>query len=375
MADGIGQLRLSCAQHADASLASIDAWGWMAGPLRNRYGVVGGVASDGYRQGMDIQVSLDDVDRAAGRLLDVAHRTPVLTSRTLNEMVGAEVFCKAENLQRMGAFKFRGAYNTIAAMDPVQRSRGVATFSSGNHAQAVALSAALHDVPAVILMPEDAPQLKINATRGYGAEVVTYDRYAEERSTLGEQLATNRGMTLVHPYNDWDVIAGQGTVAQELLEDTGPLDAIVVCVGGGGLISGCATVAKAHPNPAYVVGVEPEAGDDVKQSLEAGHIIEIPTPRTIADGQQTTAAGEYTFAVMSEHVDEIALVTDEEILVAMRFAFERMKIVLEPSGATALAAVMAGKVELVGRKVGVTFSGGNIGPDRFASLITDGLPE
>ena len=320
----------------------------------------------------EIQISLEDVDRAAGRLLGVAHRTPVLTSRTLNERVGGEVFLKAENFQRMGAFKFRGAFNAIASMDASERAKGVASFSSGNHAQAVALAATLHDVPSVILMPEDAPELKMNATRGYGAEVVTYDRYTEERGSLGAGLAEDRGMTLIHPYNNWNVVAGQGTVAQELLEETGPLDTLVVCVGGGGLISGCATVAKAHPDPAYVVGVEPEAGNDVQRSLAEDRIIEIATPRTIADGQQTTSPGEYTFAVMRERVDEIALVSDEEIVEAMRFAFERMKIVLEPSGASAFAAVLAGHVEARGKRVGVTLSGGNVDPQRFASLMTDG---
>ena len=318
---------------------------------------------------MDIQVSLDDVDRAAGRLLGVAHRTPVMTSTTLNQRVGAEVFLKAENLQRMGAFKFRGAFNAIAALDPAVRARGVASFSSGNHAQAVALAASLHEAPAVILMPEDAPALKVGATKGYGAEVVTYDRYSGERTSLGDDLAQERGMTLIHPFNNWDVIAGQGTVAQELLEETGPLDAIVVCVGGGGLISGCATVAKAHPDPARIVGVEPAAGNDVQRSLAEDRIVEIDTPRTIADGQQTTSAGDKTFAVMREHVDEIVVVTDDEIIDTMRFVFERMKLVLEPSGASALAALMGGTLDVRGQRVGVTLSGGNIGADRFNELL------
>ncbi len=318
---------------------------------------------------VEINLSLDDIDRAAGRLLGVSHRTPVLTSRTLNKSVDADVYLKAENLQRIGAFKFRGAYNAIASLDPAIRSRGVATFSSGNHAQAVALAASLHETPTVILMPEDALALKVAATKGYGAEVVTYDRYAEARTPLGETLAEERGMTLIHPYNNWDVVAGQGTVAQELLEETGSLDTLVVCVGGGGLISGCATVAKAQPDPAQVIGVEPETGNDVKLSLAADRIIEIPTPRTIADGSQTTSPGEFTFAVMRERVDEIALVTDAEIVDAMRFVFERMKIVLEPSGASALAAVMAGRIDVKGQRVGITLSGGNIGVERFNQLL------
>lgn len=311
--------------------------------------------------------TVDDVARAAARLDGVAHRTPVLTSATLNDEVGAELFLKAENFQRAGAFKFRGAYNAVAAMDPAERARGVATYSSGNHAQAVALAAALHDVPSVILMPEDAPVSKVEATRGYGAEVVFYDRYTEERSTIGDALAADRGMTLVPPFDHWDVIAGQGTVAAELFDEVGDLDLLVVCVGGGGLISGCATVAADRGTP--VVGVEPEAGDDVKQSLESGRIVTIPTPRTIADGQQTTSPGEKTFAVISERVDSIVTVTDGAIIDTMRFVFERMKVVVEPSGASALAAIRSGQIDVEGRRVGVTISGGNVSADRFVELL------
>jgi threonine dehydratase len=242
-------------------------------------------------------------------------------------------------------------------------------MQSHHHAQAVALAAALHEIPAVILMPEDAPTLKMQATAGYGAEIVTYDRYAQQRTALGEQLARERGMTLIPPFNHWDVIAGQGTAALELFEDAGPLDLLAVCVGGGGLISGCATVAKAQDGPVEVIGVEPEAGDDVRQSFQQGRIIEIPTPRTIADGQQTTSPGERTFAVIQERVDDIALVSDAEIVDAMRFAFERMNVVLEPSGASALAAIMAGHIEVAGKRVGVTLSGGNVGIDRFVELM------
>ena len=315
----------------------------------------------------DALPTIDDVARAAARLDGVAHRTPVLTSATLNDEVGAELFLKAENFQRAGAFKFRGAYNAVAAMDPAERARGVATYSSGNHAQAVALAAALHEVPSVILMPEDAPASKIEATRGYGAEVVFYDRYTEERSTIGDALAADRGMTLVPPFDHWDVIAGQGTVAAELFDEVGDLDLLVVCVGGGGLISGCATVAADRGTP--VVGVEPEAGDDVKQSLETGRIVTIATPRTIADGQQTTSPGEKTFAVISERVDSIVTVTDEAIVDTMRFVFERMKVVVEPSGASALAAIRAGSLDVAGRRVGVTISGGNVSAERFAELL------
>ena len=311
--------------------------------------------------------TVDDIARAAVRLRGVAHRTPVLTSRTLDEQVGAQLFLKAENFQRAGAFKFRGAYNAVAAMDPADRARGVATYSSGNHAQAVALAASLHDVPVVILMPQDAPVSKIEATRGYGAEVVFYDRYTEERNSIGDALAAERGMTLVPPFDHWDVIAGQGTVAAELFDEVGELDLLVVCVGGGGLISGCATVAAAQGTT--VVGVEPEAGDDVKQSLESGRIVTIPTPRTIADGQQTTSPGEKTFAVIAERVESIVTVTDEAIVDTMRFLFERMKVVVEPSGASALAAIMAGGVDVAGRRVGVTISGGNVSAARFAELL------
>jgi threonine dehydratase len=312
---------------------------------------------------------ISDVERAAATLDGVAHRTPVLTSTALDERVGATVLAKAECFQRAGAFKFRGAYNAISRLTPEQRERGVAAYSSGNHAQAVALAARLLGTTATILMPEDAPALKVAATRGYGAEVVTYDRYRQERTTLGEALADERGLALVPPFNHVDVMAGQGTVALELFEHAGPVDTLVVCVGGGGLISGCATVAKAQDRPVRVVGVEPAAGDDVARSLTEDRIVEIATPRTIADGQQTTAPGPLTFAVMRERVDDVVLVSDEQIVAAMRFAFERLKVVLEPSGASGLAALLAGEIDVEGQRVGVVLSGGNIGVDRFTSLM------
>jgi len=316
-----------------------------------------------------LPVDIDSVEAAARVLAGVAHRTPVITSATLDDRVGARVFAKAECYQRVGAFKFRGAYHAISHLSPAQRARGVAAYSSGNHAQAVALAAALHDTPATILMPEDAPAVKLAATRGYGAHVVTYDRYREERTTLGESLAAERGLAIIPPFDHPDVIAGQGTAALELFADSGPLDVLVVPVGGGGLISGCATVAKTRDNPVRVIGVEPAAGDDVRQSLQRGDIVTIPTPRTIADGQQTTAAGEVTFAIMRKLVDEVVVVDDDQLLAAMRFAFERMKVVLEPSGAAALAAVLAGGVTSAGERVGVLLSGGNIGVDRFVQLM------
>ncbi|MDH3606578.1 MAG: threo-3-hydroxy-L-aspartate ammonia-lyase [Acidimicrobiia bacterium] len=315
-------------------------------------------------------LTVADVEAAAGRLAGAAHRTPVLTSRTLNQRLGAEVFLKAECFQRTGSFKFRGAYSAISALSEEERARGVASFSSGNHAQAFALAAALHQTPAVIVMPEDAPALKLAATRGYGAEIVTYDRYGQERDGVAETLATERGMTLIPPFNHWDVMAGQGTAALELFDEVGSLDTLVVCVGGGGLISGCATVAEAQPGRVRVIGVEPEAGDDGRQSLAKGEIVTIPTPRTIADGQQTTSLGDKTFAVIAQRVEAIELVSDDEIIEAMRFAFERLNVVLEPSGASALGALLAGTIDVSGQRVGVTLSGGNIGVERFVQLIS-----
>ncbi|MFH9427890.1 threo-3-hydroxy-L-aspartate ammonia-lyase [Streptomyces sp. NPDC017615] len=313
-------------------------------------------------------LTLDDVREAAARLKGVAHRTPVLTSRTLDDRVGAEVFIKCENFQRVGAFKFRGAYNAAAQLPPEQLAKGIAAFSSGNHAQAVALAAQELGTTAVILMPEDAPRSKMEATLGYGAEVVTYDRYTQERTALGVELARDRGLVLIPPYDHLQVIAGQGTAALELLEDTGELDALVVPVGGGGLIAGSAVVAKSLHPAVRVIGVEPEAGDDTKRSLESGARVTIPVPRSIADGQVLPSPGEITFALNQRLVDAIALVSDEEIVEAMRFAFERLKIVLEPSGATPLAALLSGRVENLPPRVGVIASGGNIDTRRFSEL-------
>ncbi|AEY87613.1 pyridoxal-5'-phosphate-dependent protein [Streptomyces corchorusii] len=313
-------------------------------------------------------VTFADVREAAARLEGIAHRTPVLTSRTLNSLVGAEVFIKAENFQRIGAFKFRGAYNAAAQLPPDQLAKGIAAYSSGNHAQAVALAARELGTTAVILMPEDAPRSKREATAGYGAEVVTYDRYTQDRTALGHALAEDRGLALIPPYDHPHVIAGQGTAALELLEETGPLDALLVPVGGGGLIAGSATAATAlHPG-IRVIGVEPEAGDDTKRSLEAGTRVTVPVPRTIADGQALDTPGALTFPLNQRLVEAIALVSDAEIVTAMRFAFERLKIVLEPSGATPLAALLAGRIGDPPRRIGVIASGGNIDVDRFAAL-------
>lgn len=316
----------------------------------------------------EIGVNLDDVERAAGRLEGVANLTPVLTSRTVDGLVGASVFMKAECFQRTGSFKFRGAYNAISSLTADQRRRGVAAFSSGNHAQGVALAARILDVPATIVMPDDAPTAKVQATTGYGAEIVFYDRYRQNRETIAAELAAQRGLSLVPPFDDWSIIAGQGTAALELFDVVDDLDLLVVCVGGGGLISGCATVAAERG--CRVVGVEPETGDDVRRSLAAGHIVSIDVPVTIADGQQTTAPGARTFAVIEHLVDGIELVSDTEIVDTMRFAFERLNVVLEPSGASALAAILSGKIDVAGRRVGVTLSGGNIDVARFTTLVS-----
>jgi threonine dehydratase len=319
-------------------------------------------------------ISLDDVRRAARRLDGVAHRTPVLRSATLDRAVGATILCKGEHLQRGGAFKLRGAYNAMASLDPDVRDRGVVAFSSGNHAQAVAIAGRLLGTTATIVMPEDTPSVKVEATEGYGAEVVTYDRYREDREVVGARLAEERSLTLIPPYEHPQVMAGQGTVALELLEEAGQLDVLLVCVGGGGLIAGCGTAAKGLDPSVRVVGVEPEAGDDTRRSLAAGERVRIPVPRTIADGQQADIPGAMTFAVNQQVVDEVVTVTDEEILDAMVFAFDRMKAVLEPSGACALAAVLAGRLELGGARVGVTLTGGNVGVARFCDLMATRAP-
>ena len=311
-------------------------------------------------------LTLDDVQDAAARLKGVAHRTPVLRSRTLDGRAGAEVFLKCENYQRIGAFKFRGAYNAVSRLTPEQLARGIAAYSSGNHAQAVALAAREFRSSAVIVMPEDTPQSKVDATRGYGAEIVTYDRYTGNRVAIGNALAEERGLALIPPYEHPHVMAGQGTAALELIEESGSFDTLVAPIGGGGLLAGSATAAKGLDRRIRVVGVEPEFGNDTKLSLAAGHRVAIPVPRTIADGQAADTPGELTFAVNQRLVDDVVLVTDDEIRAAMRFAFERLKIVLEPSGATSLAAVLKGG--FTGR-VGVILSGGNISPERFAELL------
>jgi threo-3-hydroxy-L-aspartate ammonia-lyase len=321
-----------------------------------------------------LAVSAADIEAAASRLEGHARRTPVLTSRAADERTGARVFFKCENFQRMGAFKFRGAYNALAQFTPAQRERGVIAFSSGNHAQAVALSARLLGMPSVIVMPEDSPAAKLAATREYqrgqaGSEVVLYDRYRQDREAIGRQLAAERGMTLVPPYDHAQVMAGQGTAALELLAETGPLDRLLVCVGGGGLIAGCA-VAAHHASPGIVVqGVEPEAGNDMQQSLALGRIVHIDTPKTIADGAQTQHAGQLTFPVVQRLVKSIETVSDAQLVRTMRFFAERMKIVVEPTGCLAAAALLEGVVQAPGERVGVIVSGGNVDPRRFAEFL------
>jgi len=306
---------------------------------------------------------------AAARLRGVAHRTPVVTSRTLDARVGARVFLKCENLQRMGAFKFRGAYNRIAQLDAAERARGVVAFSSGNHAQGVALAAQLLGVPATIVMPEDAPASKLAATREYGAEVILYDRNTMNRGAIAERLAAERGAVLVPPYDDTAIVAGQGTVALELLEDVPDLDVLLVCTGGGGLLAGSALAATALRPGIAVFGVEPAAGDDFAQSFARGERVEIPVPDTIADGQRTTSPGELTFPIVKRLCAGIVTARDEDLCEAMRFAFERLKLVVEPSGACALAALLAGTVGVAGSRVGVILSGGNVDAERYAEFI------
>ena len=314
----------------------------------------------------------DDVIDAAHRLEGHAHRTPVLRSATADARWGAQFFFKCENFQRTGAFKFRGAFNALSKFDAVQRRAGAVTFSSGNHAQAVALSAKLLGMPAVIVMPRDAPAAKLAATRGYGAEVVLYDRFKEDREALTQQIGTDRGMTLIPPYDHPDVIAGQGTATKELIEEVGALDRLYVCCGGGGLTSGSALAARALAPRCKVYGVEPEAGNDGQQSLRAGRIVHIETPETIADGAQTRHLGHHTFAIIQRDVDDIVTVSDAQLVQCMRFFAERMKMVVEPTGCLAFAAACAAAElapGLKGERVGVIVSGGNVDLARYAGLL------
>jgi threonine dehydratase len=314
-------------------------------------------------------IGLVDVESAARRIAGIAHRTPIVTSRTLDEIVGASVFLKAENLQRAGAFKFRGAYNRVSTLSPGELRGGVVASSSGNHAQALALAARLCGTRATILMPEDAPASKRNGTLGYGAEVIPFDRYRDDREALATQLAEERGATLVHAYDDPFIISGAGTAGLELIEDAGQLDAVVVCTGGGGLLAGCCTAVKQRFPDTRMFAVEPEASNDWQLSLRAGSRVTVGVGETIADGQQLPTPGALTFAIAAPLLDDVVTVTDDDVLATMRFLFERLKLVVEPSGATALAALMSRKLDLRGQRVGVTVSGGNIDTARFASLF------
>lgn len=321
---------------------------------------------------MTAMPTYDDVVAAARRIEGQAHRTPVLSSRTLDEMLGAQVFFKCENFQRMGAFKFRGAFNALSRFTPEQRRRGVVAFSSGNHAQAIALSARILGMSAVIVMPKDAPAAKIAATRGYGGEVVLFDRYTEDREQIGRDLAETRGLTLIPPYDHVDVLCGQGTAAKELIEEVGALDAIFTPLGGGGLLSGTALATRALAPSAKIYGVEPEAGNDGQQSFRSGQLVRIDTPRTIADGVQTQQLGNITFALIRQLVDDVVTVSDAELVDCMGFFASRMKMLVEPTGCLGLAAVKRMKDQLKGQRVGVVISGGNVDLARFCELVGRG---
>jgi threonine dehydratase len=313
----------------------------------------------------------EDVVRASEMLDGVAHRTPVLTSRTLNERLGAELFFKCENLQRMGAFKFRGGYNAVARLSPAQRKAGVVAFSSGNHAQAVALASRLLGAAATIVMPHDVPTSKKAATLAYGAQIVSYDRYTEDREQIALEFVHRHGMTLIPPFDHADVIAGQGTAVKELLEDVGGLDQLFVPLGGGGLLSGSLLAAHAMSPDCKVYGVEPEAGNDAQQSLRKGEVVRISPPASIADGALTTALGKLTFPLLQRYVAGVLTASDDELLQTMRFFAERMKIVVEPTGCLGAAAAMGGVHDIRGQRVGVVLSGGNVDLDAYARFLTD----
>lgn len=314
--------------------------------------------------------SYNDVVAAAGRLDGHANRTPVMTSRALNEETGVRFFFKCENLQRMGAFKFRGAFNALSRLSPAQRKAGVIAFSSGNHAQAVALAARLLDMPATIVMPQDAPAAKLAATKGYGGKVVLYDRYKEDREQITRDLADKHGFTLIPPYDHADVIAGQGTAAKELFDEVGPLDALFTPLGGGGLLSGSTLAAKALAPDCQIYGVEPEAGNDGQQSFRSGAIVHIDPPRTIADGAQTQHLGNLTFPIIRRDVTDILTATDAQLVEGMRFFASRMKIVVEPTGCLGFAAAREMRADLKGKRVGVILSGGNVDVPRFSELLS-----
>jgi threo-3-hydroxy-L-aspartate ammonia-lyase len=309
------------------------------------------------------------VEAASERIKGIAIKTPVMTSRTINTMTGATVYFKCEQLQRTGAFKFRGALNTIKSLDPDARKRGVLAYSSGNHAQAIALAGKILGVPTTIVMPHDAPELKAAATAGYGAEIVRFDRYKEDREIIATSIASERGFTLIPPYDHPEVIAGQGTAVKELIEEAGELDVLVVCLGGGGLLAGSALSARALSPKCRIIGVEPEAGDDGRQSLKAGKIIRIQPPRSIADGAIVTHLGQHTFPIIQREVSSIETVTDHQLITVVKLMMERMKLVVEPTGCLAAAAVICNVIPVKDMKVGVILSGGNVDASAFAKYL------
>jgi threonine dehydratase len=304
-------------------------------------------------------VTFEDIRAAHERVKERAVRTPVLNSAAFDERVGARVYFKCENLQNMGAFKFRGAYNALSLLSKEEKSRGVVAFSSGNHAQAVALAGKLLGIKAVIVMPEDAPKVKLEGTRSYGAEVVTYKK-GESREEIAKRISVERKMAVIPPFNHPHVIAGQGTTAKELIEETGPLDALLVPCGGAGLLSGCAIAAKTLAPACRVIGVEPEAGNDVTLSFQQKRIVEIPVPDTIADGARTQAPGDITFPLVLRYVDEMATVSDDALLRAMFYLWEKLRVLVEPTGSLAACAILERKVSFPGGRVGVVLSGGNV---------------
>jgi threonine dehydratase len=311
----------------------------------------------------------EDVESAARQIADAALRTPVATSRTVNRRTGAEVFFKCENLQRGGAFKFRGAFNALSRLTGEERRRGVVTFSSGNHAQAIALAGLVLDIPRVIVMPSDAPAVKRVATEGYGGEVVLYDRDREDREAIGRRLAQERGLTLIPPYDHPHVIAGQGTAARELLQESGPLDFLFVPCGGGGLLSGSALAAGALAPGCKVIGVEPAAGDDATRSFKTRQLQTVHNPKTVADGARTPSLGSLTFPLVLEHVSDMTTVDDAALLRTMFYLWERLKLVVEPTGALSAAAVLEGTTPIRGARVGVILSGGNVDLSQVAQWL------
>ena len=315
--------------------------------------------------------TFEDVKVAASRIAGEAHRTPVLTSRAANAKIGGELFFKAENLQRAGAFKFRGAYNAVSALSPEARRKGVVAFSSGNHAQALAYAATLLDAPSVIVMPKDAPEIKVAATRAYGAEVVFFDRYKDDREAMARGISEERGMTMIPPFDHPDIIAGQGTAALELIDEVGQLDILIAPLGGGGLLAGCALSAKALAPGCRVIGVEPEAGNDGQQSLQKGEVVRIAPPKSIADGALTTYIGDHNFPILQAKVDGIVTVSDAQLVSTMRFFAERMKLIVEPTGCLAAAAALNGVVDCAGKRVGIVLSGGNVDLKALSGFFAD----